>query len=108
MKHWETHPSYVEGCFACKITAVSVSATCTPGRSSGAINEIANERHQAEDMAAYKRLRADGLQPPHIEHCKVLERHAEHEKQIQMGKLHDPKLIKQADTISRDYGMVGI
>jgi hypothetical protein len=105
MKHWETHPTYVEGCFACKITQVSVSATAMPGRKPETISSIAQERHWNEDMAAYKRLRADGVQPPQIDNCKVLERHAEHEKQITMGKLYDPKKIKQADAMSADLGV---
>lgn len=105
MLHQKTHPTYVEGCFACKITQVSVSATAMPGRRADAIGGIARDRHWDEDMAAYKRLRQDGLQPPRIDNCKVLERHAEHPKQVEMGKLYDPKQIKIADSISSDLGV---
>ena len=105
MLHWNTHPEFVEGCFACKITQVSVSATAMPGRRSETIATIARDRHWDEDMSAYKRLRNDGLQPPRIDNCKVLERHAEHPKQVEMGKLYDPKKIALGDRLSADVGV---
>lgn len=106
MLHQKTHPNLdVEGCFACKITQVSVSATAMPGRRPSAIGGIARDRHWDEDMAAYKRLRADGLQPPRIDDCKVLERHAEHPKQVEMGKLFDPKKVALGERMSDDLGV---
>lgn len=105
MLHRRTHPVDVPDCFGCKAIGVSVSATATPGRRSETIATIARDRHWDEDMSAYKRLRNDGLQPPRIDNCKVLERHAEHPKQVEMGKLYDPKQIALGDRLSADIGV---
>jgi hypothetical protein len=101
MKHWETHPRYVEGCWGCKVTSVQVAATSTPARA-----QRESDRRFAKDGPAYKRLRAEGLQPPRIDGCAQLEAGAEHRAQIEHGTLgisHDQ--CKQADTLSRDIGI---
>ena len=59
---------------------IAASATPTRGRHDG--KEIdcsgskAKERTKEEDMAAYKRLRSDGVQPKSIDGSAHLERHA--------------------------------
>lgn len=105
MKHRETHPTYVEGCFGCRIMTVSASATATPGRRPQAIEGISRDNRWSKDMDAYKRLRRDGLQPPQIDGCKQLETNAEIPKQIEMGTLADPKKIALGDRMSADLGM---
>jgi hypothetical protein len=107
MKHWDTHPQYVEGCFACRITSVSVSSAAMPSRRPIAHEKVQMERRWDKDMPAYKRLREDGVQPRGIDGCATLERHAEHKTQIELGSLvASPKQIKEAETISRDFGVM--
>ena len=105
MKHKETHPEYVEGCFGCKLTTFSASATCTPGRRPDAISGMRRDIRWERDMPAYKRLRQDGLQPRQIDGCGVLESRAELEKQVTMGTLADPKKIALGDRMSADLGV---
>jgi hypothetical protein len=87
MKHRERHPGLdVPGCFGCKVAHVSVPASATPSRRAGASHAAwvnATERRWDKDMAAYKRLVGDGLQPPKIDGCAVLEKRAEHRHQIE-------------------------
>ena len=107
MKHWETHPTYVEGCWSCRICTVSVAASAMPSRHPEAVATNAREARWNQDMPAYKRLRQDGLQPAQIDGCAALEKHAEHEKQIEMSTLgFTGKQAEQADAISRDIGVM--
>jgi hypothetical protein len=76
----------VPDCFGCKVAFVSVPASATPSRRAGAshaawVNDTEKRWHK--DMAAYKRLVGDGLQPQKIDGCAVLEKRAEHRHQIE-------------------------
>lgn len=46
-----------------------------------------HERSEAADMAAYKRLRGDGVQPKAIEGCATLEREANSHVEIERGHI---------------------
>ena len=84
MKHAERHPSLdVEGCFGCKVAGVSFGAnsTTTRGAQVAATNQTA--RNWDKDMPAYKRLRANGLQPRGIDGSAVLEARAETAAQVE-------------------------
>jgi hypothetical protein len=91
MKHRERHPGLdVPGCFGCKVAFVSVPASATPSRRAGAsharwVNDT--ERRWSKDMAAYKRLVNDGLQPPKIDGCAVLESKAETRTEVESGRV---------------------
>jgi hypothetical protein len=86
MKHQETHPNLdVEGCFACKITGVSMSSACTPNRRSEAHSINRKESRWDKDMDAYKRLRRDGLQPAKIDGSAEVEKKAETRFQVESG-----------------------
>jgi hypothetical protein len=84
VKHAERHPSLdVEGCFGCKVAGVSFGAnsTTTRGAQVAATNRTA--RNWDKDMPAYKRLRANGLQPRGIDGSAVLEARAETAAQVE-------------------------
>lgn len=88
VKHQETHPGLdVEDCFGCKVAGVSMSSACTPNRRSESFGINAKEKRWDRDMAAYKRLRNDGLQPPNIDGSARLEQKAEHKFQVETGQL---------------------
>lgn len=54
------------------------------------------ESRWAKDMPAYQRLRANGLQPPHIEGCAKLESTANSQLEIEMGDLVDNCIARGA------------
>ena len=86
MKHRETHPNLdVEGCFGCRIANVRVAPnhTTTGGERAAQINATESRWHK--DMPAYKRLRADGLQPKTIEGAANLEKKAKEAWQVETG-----------------------
>jgi hypothetical protein len=86
IKHQETHPTLdVEGCFACRISSVSMDSSCTPNRRKDAARINATESRWDRDMAAYKRLRADGLQPNKIDGAANVEKKAETAFQVESG-----------------------
>ena len=79
---------------------IAASATPTRGRHDG--KEIdwsgskAKERTKEEDMAAYKRLRSDGVQPKSIDGAAQMERDASTRHEITAGTLlQGPKSEKK-------------
>lgn len=40
-----------------------------------------------KDMPAYRRLRLNGIQPPRIDDCAILEQRATEQFEVEMGKL---------------------
>ena len=77
MKHRETHPNLdVEGCFACRISHVAVSASATPTRRDVS-NLNSKEKAWSKDMDAYKRIRKSGGQPTQIDGSARLEKTAD-------------------------------
>lgn len=86
MKHQEVHPDLnVEGCFGCKVAGVrmGVNTTTSRGQQVAQINQT--ERNWNKDMPAYKRLRADGLQPKRIDGAAEVERKAKEAWQVETG-----------------------
>lgn len=86
-RHSETHEFFDPTCFACKIsTQVVVKGELSP--------EVADiKRRDAQlvkDRDAYKRLRADGVQPNQVDGSAVLESRAVEQIDIDM-KLPIPK-----------------
>lgn len=84
--HQRTHPNLdVEGCFGCKVAHVKTgpNATTTGGKRASEINATESRWHK--DMPAYKRLRADGLQPKRIDGCADIEKKAKESWQVETG-----------------------
>lgn len=67
MIHHRTHPTPVEGCWACKVSSIQVGASATPTRRPRAVEVADTEKRWHKDIAAYKSMRAQGLQPPRID-----------------------------------------
>ena len=80
-----THPTPVDGCFACHVGSVAIAASANPSTSGGArALEIKNrEARWNADMPAYKRLRRQGLQPKQIDGCHRLETTATSAAQVE-------------------------
>lgn len=62
-----------------------MDSSCTPNRKSHAFGVNQTEARWDKDMAAYKRLRADGVQPRNIDGSAVVEQRAEHAYQVETG-----------------------
>lgn len=86
--HAETHPTYQEGCDVCRYSTVGVAPSATPTRKGGAeaarIN--ATEKEWAKDHRAYRAIRANGMQPPHVKGAAQLE-NASDKLEIEAGAL---------------------
>jgi hypothetical protein len=86
--HQRTHPGLDQpNCFGCKIVWVQLAPSATPNRRVGAhaARCVALDRQWDKDMAAYRRLRADGLQPQRIDGAHALERDASTPIQVEYG-----------------------
>lgn len=99
--HAEVHPRYVQGCLLCKLSTVNVSPSATPTRQSDHAKWAKQKDIEwTKDMAAYKRLRDDGLQPKQIDGSADLEARAEAPEHIETGHPEWPvEKIREAEDI---------
>mgnify|MGYP001318072177 CR=1 FL=1 len=87
--------TYDDNCDGCEgvvrkyFGEVHIAASTARGRHDGKdidwVGTKANERSKEEDMAAYKRLRSEGLQPKGISGSAHVERHAGTQWEVQSG-----------------------
>jgi hypothetical protein len=106
-----THPEPVDGCWACRISSVSVAASAMPSRAGGAAAKEINDREARwqRDLPAYKRLREDGTQPKGIDGAARLERDASSKVEIEMGRTFGPKAqakVEEGMQLSKAMGYV--
>jgi hypothetical protein len=88
MKHQETHPNLdVEGCFGCRVSGVRMGMNTTTTRGAKVAEVNTTERNWNKDMPAYKRLRANGLQPKKIDGAANVEKRAQEGWQVETGIL---------------------
>lgn len=88
MKHQEVHPDLnVEGCFGCKVAGVRMGVNTTTSRGQQVEQINKTERGWNKDMPAYKRLRANGLQPKSIDGAAEVEKKAKESWQVETGIL---------------------
>jgi|SRR6516164_963903 len=96
--HVDRHPSYVEGCFGCKLVTLQYQ-----GKRPSPTTMM--EARWERDMPAYHRLRMQGLQPPHIDGCALLEQQATTQHEIELGALFTPEQMPSVERgmeIARD------
>ena len=72
------------------ISGVNIAPSATPSRNSVIDLEATKKADKAKDadMAAYKRLRKSGVQPPKINGSAHLEKHAETTNEITTGHIY--------------------
>lgn len=88
MKHQETHPNLdVPGCFGCRVSGVRMGTNTTTTRGAKVAEVNKTERNWNKDMPAYKRLRANGLQPKRIDGAANVEKRAQEGWQVETGIL---------------------
>ena len=69
------------------LLSVGVAASAMPSRKGGVIHTEAREVAFGKDADAYRRLRKDGLQPPHVDGSHRLEAGANHSIEVESGAL---------------------
>lgn len=80
--HQRTHPTLdVPGCYGCKISSIGIPPSAGGNEAVRAIDST--ERQWHKDIGAYKRLRADGLQPRSIDGAHVKEALATTREQVE-------------------------
>ena len=79
-----TTENCADDCFGCKIQTISIAASAMPTRSEAASIER-NTEIMHRDVAAYKRLRKDGVQPKSIKGAAELETRAGSRWEIETG-----------------------
>lgn len=88
MKHRETHENLdVDGCFGCRVAGIRMGTNTTTSRGARVAEVNQTERNWNKDMPAYKRLRANGLQPKRIDGAAEVEKKAQESWQVETGIL---------------------
>jgi len=87
LNHNDHLGEFVEGCFVCKVSTIAFGSGTAPTRRPGAESVEAREKRWNKDMPAYKALRAQGLQPPHIDGSAELMAKAETRFEVESGQV---------------------
>jgi hypothetical protein len=67
--------------------SVGVAASAMPSRRGDVIHTEQREQTFGKDADAYRRLRRDGLQPPHVDGSHRLEARADRASEVESGAL---------------------
>ncbi len=107
-KHQERHPVLVEGCYACELLTKHLAPSALGSKA--AIELVNKDKQWDADMAAYRRLRKDGVQPRTIDGAAVIEKTATEEMEVKMGRTFDSKSkaarFQEGEDISREMGLI--
>ena len=82
--HQYRHRAFHEGCYLCKLRSVSIAPAALPTRQDVRYTSTDQlEKGWQRDIPAYRRLVADGIQPPQVDGCADAEARAETKEQIE-------------------------
>lgn len=104
MKHKETHPDYVEGCWGCHAASIQFGST-----SPVVAAQSAADRQLAKDRDAYKRLRNDGLQPKSLDGSSTLESTVNSQFDIDLGRVipkEERSRVEEGMAMVREGGLI--
>lgn len=76
------------------LLSVGFAAAAMPSRKGTVAQTEAKERDLHKDRDAYKRLRNDGLQPPHVDGAHRIEQGAKHTAEVETGRLVSDFMVK--------------
>jgi hypothetical protein len=76
--------------------SISISAAATPTRRPQAVSTARAQKQMDKDHAAYRRLRAEGLQPPSTMGASLLEAKATNKFEVESGRLYGNRKGKDA------------
>lgn len=85
MAHRDLHPEYVDGCFGCKALTLNIGAGAKEVRGAAVREMDAKDKALDKDLASYKRLRNNGLQPKSIDGSSQVEQVVTSQFDIDLG-----------------------
>jgi hypothetical protein len=71
-----TTPECAPDCFGCRLRTINFSGTCTPNRKPEVVQQNSFVSEMSRDLDAYRRLRAEGLQPKNVKGAADVEQFA--------------------------------
>lgn len=87
-----------ETCFGCKVGSIAFSGSAMPTRSE--VSTVEREtRIMHKDVAAYRRLRKNGLQPKSVKGSARLESKADSRWEVETNTIVGTKLGKRFDEV---------
>lgn len=107
--HRDTHPQYVPDCIACKVLSIRLSAEATPNRRPQPVDINRRDKVLEKDLAAYKRLRHDGLQPRGIDGSAAAENRVNSQFDFTYGRYFsrsEETRVAEAVGISKELGLM--
>ncbi len=94
-----THPTPVDGCWACGLASIAFSGEAMVTRSPEVVEAAARERRWQKDIPAYVSMRKQGVQPRSSDGAHELMQRSNTVEEVE-GL---PKLWKHRDEILADY-----
>lgn len=85
------------------LTPPNISAAATPTRRADTAALVEKEKRWDVDGEAYKRLRANGVQPKSIDGAAEFEQRADSPLEFKLGRVIDNKELKEAATQYNDH-----
>jgi len=87
----------IPNCFGCKVASVAFAGSAMPTRSeAGTVERETRKMHS--DVAAYRRLRKNGLQPKSVKGAALLEKTSDSKWEIETGqRIGDLKITKRLE-----------
>lgn len=76
------------------LLSVGFAAAAMPSRKGTVAQTEAKERDLSKDLAAYKRLRNEGLQPAHVDGTHRIEQGAQHVAEVETGRLVSDFMVR--------------
>lgn len=105
----EPGSSRCKPCFRRHLHGIRIAPSATPSRNAQVAKLNDKEKEWDRDIAAYKELRRQGLQPRQIDGSADLAARANTGLEVERGAvLADEKLAKRADTAQKELKEAGI
>lgn len=96
------HPSFVEGCYACRIGQVTFGSGTSETKTGGSGGSLKMERQLEKDRPAYKAMKDQGLKPGKLIGAHELMTKAETKFEIESGKLM-PGKAKEIESAVKEF-----
>lgn len=75
-----------DNCFGCKVMTVGVAPSAMPSRHPQAASNVHRENQLVKDLAAFKRMRLDGLEPKAMTGAAKIESECESPYEVASGQ----------------------
>ena len=96
------HPCTGDDCFLCRVSSISFASSAMPTRKPEVVSTHNNEKNLVADMAAFKSMREQGIQPARLTGAKALQDNATTKHEIETGKILPKSLAPKVESTLKE------